>query len=57
MNDLLRPSIYQAFHLAWPVKSPGLPNGAALADDSPLNDKNLGEHPTTYDVVGPIDQE
>ena len=54
MNDLLRPSIYQAFHLAWPVKSPGLPDGAALANNSPLTDKNLGKDAVTYDVVGPI---
>ncbi|MHC4839942.1 MAG: diaminopimelate decarboxylase, partial [Planctomycetota bacterium] len=52
MNDLLRPSIYEAYHLAWPVESKGLKDGAALAADSPLKaEPNEG---VTYDVVGPI---
>jgi diaminopimelate decarboxylase len=54
MNDLLRPSIYQAFHMAWPAKHPGLPNGGALADKSPLLEKNVGKDAVTYDVVGPV---
>jgi diaminopimelate decarboxylase len=52
MNDLLRPSIYQAFHLVWPVRHQGLKNGAALADDSPLKNEKLGD--VTYDIVGPV---
>ncbi|MCB9896111.1 MAG: diaminopimelate decarboxylase [Planctomycetes bacterium] len=53
MNDLLRPSIYQAYHLAWPVKSPGLPDGGALSDDSPIDEAGPGDG-ITYDVVGPV---
>ncbi|MCA8914971.1 MAG: diaminopimelate decarboxylase [Planctomycetes bacterium] len=53
MNDLLRPSIYQAYHLTWPVKSPGLEDGAALGDDSPIDESGPGDG-VTYDVVGPI---
>ncbi len=54
MNDLLRPSIYEAFHLAWPVKA-DVKDGAALANNSPL--KSLIDNPkegVVYDVVGPI---
>jgi diaminopimelate decarboxylase len=54
MNDLLRPSIYQAYHLAWPAKQQGVPDGAALGDKSPLTDANLGKDAVTYDVVGPV---
>lgn len=56
MNDLLRPSIYEAFHFAWPVVSKGLKDGAALAADSPLKPM-VSDGPkggTTYDIVGPI---
>lgn len=54
MNDLLRPSIYQAYHLAWPAKQAGLPDGAALGDKSPLTDANAGKDTVKYDIVGPI---
>jgi diaminopimelate decarboxylase len=54
MNDLLRPSIYTAFHMAWPVKHQGLPDGAALGEDSPLKEEHLGDDAVIYDVVGPI---
>src|SRR5690606_5722670 len=54
MNDLLRPSIYQAYHLAWPARQKGLPDGAALGDKSPLTDANAGKDAVTYDVVGPV---
>lgn len=54
MNDLLRPSIYEAYHLAWPVRHEGLPDGAALGNESPLKDENLGDDARTYDIVGPI---
>lgn len=53
MNDLLRPSIYQAYHLTWPVKHKGLPDGAALGDNSPLKEEAIKDG-QTYDVVGPI---
>lgn len=53
MNDLLRPSIYQAYHLTWPVKHMGLPDGSALGNDSPLKEEAIADG-ETYDVVGPI---
>ena len=53
MNDLIRPTIYQAFHKIWPIKHPGLKDGSALGADSPLTDANMGEA-QVYDVVGPI---
>lgn len=53
MNDLLRPSIYQAFHLAWPVKSPGLADGPVLGENSPIKEEGPDDG-VTYDVVGPI---
>ncbi len=43
MNDLIRPSIYEAYHKIWPVD-------ANLAVDAPL-DAKAG---VKYDVVGPI---
>jgi diaminopimelate decarboxylase len=54
MNDLLRPSIYEAYHLAWPVKQQGLPDGPALGNKSPLTEKNLGKNAVTSDIVGPV---
>lgn len=54
MNDLIRPTIYQAFHKIWPARQANLPDGGALGADSPLIDKNLGDKPQVYDVVGPI---
>lgn len=54
MNDLLRPSIYQAFHLAWPVKHKGLPDGAVLGEKSPLKDEAVAKDGIVCDVVGPI---
>lgn len=54
MNDLIRPSIYQAHHQIWPVAQEGLPDGPALAEGSPLTDANLGKGSITCDVVGPI---
>ena len=54
MNDLIRPSIYQAYHQIWPVAQEGLPDGPALAEGSPLTDANLGKGSITCDVVGPI---
>jgi diaminopimelate decarboxylase len=54
MNDLLRPSIYEAFHLAWPASHKGLPDGPALGDKSPLTDANLGKDAVTSDIVGPV---
>ncbi|MBZ0136197.1 MAG: diaminopimelate decarboxylase [Planctomycetes bacterium] len=54
MNDLLRPSIYQAYHLTWPVKHKGLADGAALGDNSLLEKEEAIKDGTTYDVVGPI---
>ena len=54
MNDLIRPTIYQAFHKIWPARHPGLKDGGALGSDSPLRDGNLGDKSAVYDVVGPI---
>lgn len=54
MNDLLRPSIYQAYHLSWPVKQAGLADGAALGANSPLTEAAAGKDAVTYDVVGPV---
>jgi diaminopimelate decarboxylase len=54
MNDLLRPSIYQAFHLCWPVKH-SMPDCTAVGDDSLLEkEESLGKNAVTYDVVGPV---
>ena len=53
MNDLLRPSIYQAYHLAWPVKSSGLPDGPVLGEGSPIKEAGPDDG-VVYDVVGPI---
>jgi diaminopimelate decarboxylase len=53
MNDLLRPSIYQAFHMVWPVRHRDLPDGAALGDNSPLKDDAIKDG-ITCDVVGPV---
>jgi diaminopimelate decarboxylase len=54
MNDLIRPTIYQAFHKIWPVKQRGLADGGVMGADSPLTDANLGKDAQVYDVVGPI---
>lgn len=43
MNDLIRPSIYEAYHKIWPVD-------ATLPVDAPLD----GQTGLKYDVVGPI---
>jgi diaminopimelate decarboxylase len=54
MNDLLRPSIYQAFHLCWPVKH-AMPDCSATGDDSLLEKPEvLGANALVYDVVGPV---
>jgi diaminopimelate decarboxylase len=54
MNDLIRPTIYQAFHKIWPARHPGLANGGVMGADSPLTDANLGKNAQVYDVVGPV---
>jgi diaminopimelate decarboxylase len=54
MNDLLRPSIYQAFHLCWPAKS-AIADSSATGNDSLLEkEASLGKNPVVYDVVGPV---
>jgi diaminopimelate decarboxylase len=54
MNDLLRPSIYQAYHLCWPAKH-AMPDCSAVGDDSLLEkEQTLGKSPVIYDVVGPV---
>ncbi|MCL4730532.1 MAG: diaminopimelate decarboxylase, partial [Planctomycetes bacterium] len=54
MNDLIRPTIYQAFHKIWPARHPGLADGGVMGADSPLTDTNLGKDAQVYDVVGPV---
>ena len=44
MNDLLRPSLYQAYHRIWPVAGDGPPADQAARDDQG----------GATDVVGPI---
>jgi diaminopimelate decarboxylase len=48
MNDLIRPTLYEAYHFIWPAKpSPG---NALKTRDS----KRIPENGETVDVVGPI---
>lgn len=48
MNDLIRPSLYEAFHRIWPVKVPaGFPS-------PPANYESDIEGTQTWDVVGPV---
>lgn len=54
MNDLLRPSIYEAYHLVWPVAHEDMRDGGALADDSPILEAEKADDLRTCDVVGPI---
>lgn len=54
MNDLIRPTIYQAFHKIWPVRQQGLKDGGVMGADSPLTEAALGADAQVYDVVGPI---
>ena len=50
MNDLVRPTLYGAFHRTWPVRSPeGMPE--VLAPDGELP---AGLTSETVDVVGPV---
>jgi diaminopimelate decarboxylase len=49
MNDLIRPTLYEAYHFIWPVKPDNAKNVPAARDESLLPAD--GE---TVDVVGPI---